>query len=353
MKNEDIGLSPIRWLATLQKLYKNGGAYQNWMHSIHANKKFLCIVQGRLAAFSVIGAERHKTMRLVLQDYKFATDELKPQKYQDLILAKVALDRLVDYELAVIAQEVFAALKEHFSTRYSANLYGPRFCIKLIRRLHQSSVVYTYARDQGSSSKSEISFETVREKNTGFQEVSQSGNAYCCNDIVGQNGAYKNPRLNHDRLRSYSSSLWWWIKKKFVQTPSADEKWIDCWELGDNGERPPASSCYKSTLILPMTLLAKQVSEEFVAAYNERWPLVESKYNFGYLCVDCHEVDFFEDYDKVSLFAHADLFTLFLIEAYSFSQHSSTYTEVESLIKKQEKLLSKPAKALAYKRKIK
>lgn len=353
MKNEDIGLSPVRWFATLQKLYKNGGAYHNWMHFIHANKNFLCSVQGRLAAFSVVGAERHKTLRLVLQDYKLLDSDLKAQRYQNLMAAKEALDRLVEHTLAVIAQEVFIALKDYFSTRCRSNFHTPRFCIKLLRRLPQGDVVFTYARDQGSPSKSEISFETACEKNTGFQDVSQSGNPYCCNDIAGQNGAYKNPRLNKDRLRSYSTSLVLWIKRIFTSNPIADEKWIDCWELGEKGERPPVSSCYKSTLIMPMTLLASQVTEEFVAAYNKRWPQVENKYNFGYLCIDCHEVDFFEDYDKVALFAYSDLFSLFLIEAYSYTQHSSTYAEVESEIKKMQKFFRKSTSTSATTRKVK
>lgn len=44
--------------------------------------KNLCSVQGKLAAFSVVGAERHKTLRLVLQDYRIAVEENRQKKSQ-------------------------------------------------------------------------------------------------------------------------------------------------------------------------------------------------------------------------------------------------------------------------------
>ncbi len=202
-------------------------------------------------------------------------------------------------------------------------------------------VIYTFARDQGAPFKGEISFETACEENSGFQEVSQSGSPYFCNDIPAQKGAYKNPRLYADRLRSYSESNLRALRKYFSKNAMPDEEWINCWKDVDDKKRPPATSCYKSTLIMPMTLLAKQVTEEFVSAYNKHWPPVQNKYNFGYLCIDCHEIDFFEDYDKVVLFAHTDMFSLFLIEAYSFVLHSNTYAEVEAAIKKYEKSMRK------------
>ena len=70
-------------------------------------------------------------------------------------------------------------------------------------------------------------------------------------------------------------------------------------------------------------------------------PQVQNKYNFGYLYIDCHKVDFFKDYDHVALFAQADLFSLFLIEAYALTIHSTTYAEVEETIKKHEKSMRK------------
>ena len=133
MKNEDIGLSPYRWIAFLQKLYKNGGAYQNWYSYIHSNKDFLCEVQGKLASFSVIGAERHKTLRLSLQDYKNATPTDKQARHEDLLKAKEALDKFVEFNLAVASQTVYTALHKYFEPRKKASRHDPRFCIKLLK----------------------------------------------------------------------------------------------------------------------------------------------------------------------------------------------------------------------------
>lgn len=156
--------------------------------------------------------------------------------------AKEALDRLVAHTLAVSSQEVFAALKNYFSMRYRANEHAPRFCIKLLNKQEGGDVIYTFARDQGAPFKGEINFETACEKNTGFQDVSQSRSPYFCNDITAQKGAYKNPRLNPDRVRSYRSSVKMSVKRYFAKNPIADVEWINCWIDGDDKKSPPASS---------------------------------------------------------------------------------------------------------------
>ncbi|WP_310565630.1 hypothetical protein [Hydrogenophaga sp.] len=289
-------------------------------------------MQGHLAEFIVVAGERHKQLRIALDAHR--TKESRQTK-KDLGIAYKAVSTHLDHHLGRACQAVFTALNQYFDDRHHAYLHRPRFCIKLRR----GENVYTYARDGAVSvDRSEKAFQAARDDNTGFDWVATQGSPFFENDLptLAKAARYKNPRLNVARATSYSSSWLAPLLDRLSAKPVDDDRWIDCWEADRPAVRPSAVACYKSTLIVPMTLLHHQVSAEFkeyFGLHGHLLPAESEKYNFGFLCVDSHHKDFFNDQDRANLFMHADLFCLFLISAYTFREHSQTFADAEKIVK--------------------
>lgn len=327
-------LAPLRWMYAIANVFKNGGAYRRLQSYVESNKAFVCEMQGWLATFMVNGSERHNQLRLAVEAFQRSTSP-QTQQVADLEAAMDAMTTFVDHHLACACQKVFTALDQHFAPRYRGNLYKPRFCVKLRER----DGIYTLARNGGEVEKQEIRFEAARNGNSGFEFVAKEGKPFFENNLPvrAKAGVYKNPRLDVGKVARYSASLWDRCRSYFVAGPIDDVRWMECWTNGGGQQLPPALSCYKSTVIVPMTLLHHQVDHEFIHAFgtkSDKLPADSSKYNFGFLCADCHHTEFFEEHDKVCLFVHADLFCLFLIQAYSYREHSPTFAAAEIELEK-------------------
>lgn len=148
-------------------------------------------------------------------------------------------------------------------------------------------------RDQDVAYKSDCKME----ENSGFLWVKTHGLTYLGNNVAvsAKKGDYSNPRLLADKVKSYSPRRVW-PRPQFWKRPAdwEDRAWIDCWAPVDdgNGGQVPADprSCYRSTMIIPLTLRADKLSDRFKRDFG--MGDVE-RVIIGYLCFDHPRAGFF------------------------------------------------------------
>lgn len=113
-----------------------------------------------------------------------------------------------------------------------------------------------------------------------------------------------------------------------MDRPIPDNGWVNCWINGHEGNAPSAEQCYKSTLILPMTLRYEQVSPEFWTVFEQCVDTANpfEKGSFGFLCMDCHEEDYFDmELDSKFGYVCADILSLFSVATYLYTSLSPAY----------------------------
>ena len=145
---------------------------------------------------------------------------------------------------------------------------------------------------------------------------------YLCNNIPKalSEGNYKNARLDKD---AFEEQL-----EKFPTGDMSDDEWVRCWHKLSflrKGEKvfPPIQMCYRSTLVIPMSLLTKNLRQEFIEHFK-----VDSdaeRIVFGFLCFDHPEAGFFEDSDVHFGYIVADFLSLYLIQQLLYTDYSSVY----------------------------
>jgi hypothetical protein len=178
------------------------------------------------------------------------------------------------------------------------------------------------------------------ESNTGFEQVYKSGKYYLNNNIPDEvkQSRYKNPRLNEAKAIKYTHMLNRWEKFKIKKFKKPDEKWIDCWEEirkpDGSTYRPNPEACYKSTIIIPMTLREnKYGNPEFFKRFRIQDDTERAIY--GFLCIDHHQEDFFEqEPDQRIGYIFADIMSLYLITHLTYTRYSKTYPKVKQYLKK-------------------
>lgn len=245
------------------------------------------------------------------------------------------LESFLEHGQAIACKTTFDSLKAHFSNRIKPNLFLPRYCIKLV----DHDCVFTFLRDRGKSTEGRKPIKDEIAKNTGFQYIKDAGIYYLCNNIPEEAklGRYINPRLRTQCAIDYSPSLIRSAKRACsLSKPVPDHSWINCWNKNENMEMALiAETCYKSTLIVPMTLRFDQVSIEFWDAFNQSVNTAHpfDKGSFGFLCIDSHEEDFFEQgIDSNFGYVCADMLSLFYIATFLYTSLSPAYGKASSIL---------------------
>jgi len=162
----------------------------------------------------------------------------------------------------------------------------------------------------------------VRE-NTAIEEVFiNQGYRALINDIPNfykqRKKKYKNPRLYTDRILAYSPSLYEKIKigyyRRFKkEVLYVDGDWKDCWKDRD---RAADSSFYKSTMVIPITLINNEIGEKFKEFLEIHTPPSEQELVraiYGFLCFDSIYTDFFDNTDENMGYFFADIFSFYLV----------------------------------------
>lgn len=176
-----------------------------------------------------------------------------------------------------------------------------------------------------------------RQSNTGFQYAYDTGKAYICNNIpaYAKGHRYVNPRLNPHRVANYELS--YRERRRINKGQEDDEKWIACWEssVRKDGTQiyPDTESSYKSTVIIPMTLIGNTLQQEF-REHFEISSEAEHRGIWGYLCFDNHSLEYFnENADILMGWVFADILSLYLITRLTYTKYSETYNEAISFVK--------------------
>jgi len=277
----------------------------------------ICSHQGDIAQHIFWGAELHKRLRL-------ATD---PE-----VIKAIIGD--IESDLPDIFQRAWRITVGHlinyFKLTHSSSLL-PRMCIKdTIEKGGKKYIIDIFREDGGRSS---IQY-TISE-NTGFHSVERDGRFFLCNDIPSavKTGNYINPRLDLLAAKKYKSPGR--MDRIFRDKQKLNIAWAECWSDFSH-EKDNSSSCYKSTLIVPMTLvnchLGKEFSRDTVIGKSQRQI-------YGFLCFDHPHKDYFNENDINIGYIFADLLSFYQINQHSITTHSETFESKRSFINYKEPLL--------------
>lgn len=168
-------------------------------------------------------------------------------------------------------------------------------------------------------------------ENTGFQYVFNNGRYYLCPDIPSKakGGYYINPRLQNHLARNYNPP-----RKAFIKKEAIDTAWCDCWVRGSSTPAEWERSCYKSTLIVPMTLINNDLDDEFKKDFFNS-SFHDNRTIIGYLCFDHPIIDYFNENIDVKLgYIFADILSLYFYSAYIHTTISQTFQKAKEFLKK-------------------
>ncbi|MCI5123100.1 MAG: hypothetical protein D3925_01140 [Candidatus Electrothrix sp. AR5] len=187
------------------------------------------------------------------------------------------------------------------------------------------------------------------EENTAFQYVKDTGKYYICNNIPLEvcEGTYKNKRINSNVVKNtynipgtFKSSY-----QKIIGQPERDRPWETCWNPNSNGKHPYSETCYKSTLVVPMTLLNATLCKDFKEYIFCDTQRTESdtyeKLMFGFLCMDHRHSNYFSSESDIRFgYIVADLLSLFLVMRMMCRSRSRTCQRASELKQLQQKVFS-------------
>jgi len=292
-------------------------------------KKIVCENQGALAQFSFLASKKHKYLK----------EEVKKKNkhnFNKIESLREDLDFFLNTGIENACKTNFNLILEYFNPRDTK--FEPRICLKGHHEIDveedglvvKKKCIGSLFRDR------RISYDSIYypiDSNTGFREVFNSGLSYICNDIPSKakKGEYDNPRLDTDKIKTFDSSS---DKMDTIRAAnSEDVEWIDCWTRKIDGGRaikPKPDECYKSTLVVPLTLYNNKLDPDF--KHHFKIDLMPERSIYGYLCFDHHYTNYFMDDVDVSIgYVFADILSLYLITALTYREYSDSYTKAVTI----------------------
>lgn len=287
---------------------------QNHSKVIGLLQGVICNNQSMYIQYHFLLSEKHKMMK---------SEFIKENMSLDVV--REYYTTMTDYAYEGISDSIgsnFKLLLEYFKLTKTTK-YLPRLCVKSI---HNNQVVDLYRFDPEYYTMHSV------DENTSIKYIQENGLYYLCNNIplAAKNGLYVNPRLNQAMVRKYEPSLFDRFKKD-----GPDKGWADCW-VDNNTEHEPrranASSCYKSTLVVPMTLLNNSLTREFQRTFFNK-ELKDNRTIFGFVCIDHLNANYFDEELDVKIgYIIADLMSLYFIALHIYTEKSETFNMVSELI---------------------
>lgn len=279
-------------------------------------KDFICDNQGYLANYNYNGGRHHKEIKKYILNCDIDKDNLKAKIHE---LDNYLQDGLIE-AIKINRKRV---MESFFMLRNSRQL--PRLTVKGVQ---DGNITDIYREKEDYFTQYSI------ESNTGHFDILKDGNYYLCNNIPVEayQGRYRNPRLVNEKVKDY------------IDNSNHDhEKWVDCWAANrDENEtlsRPNLESCYRSTLIIPMTLLNNEgLTPEFRKHFGIPNYLIKTNIEraiWGFVCFDHVDVDFFRNPMDIRVgYMVADLISLYLIENLNYRVCSDTYNSATELLER-------------------
>jgi hypothetical protein len=190
----------------------------------------------------------------------------------------------------------------------------PRVCLKL----KNGNYLKTILRDRASEFPVD---DFPINLNTAFKRIDRGASYYHCSDIPkdAKTGEYINARLIDEKVQEFGSD--------------SRVKWRDCWtgfkDAGSPDMYPPEETCYKSTLVIPLSFSNKGLKKDFIDFFSSQKSNGSEKLVFGFLCLDHQCVDFFDlVLDEKFAYIIADILSLYLTAHNTYIDSSHTFKAV-------------------------
>ncbi len=294
----------------------------------------VCENQLGVAQYHFLANEKHKELKDALSDFSGSSQSLASDSH--LIAKKMlALEHYLYVELRKFFEISCRQVEKLFADRYPDSKLPLRFCIKVINGDHLATI-FRYP-----ASKIKETINNVKTDNTAFQVIADGAPYYLCNNIPM---GIISKSYHNTRIRMASVADLFAKGCMFPNEEDGDQVWCSCWEdiiihdgQGETIKRPSVDFCYKSTLVIPMSLKTEHMDKEFIRNFNVGLSgLDESKTPIlGFLCLDHHYKDFFNDSDDISIgYILADILSLYLIQQLVCTEYSSVYKRARSVMRK-------------------
>ena len=288
-------------------------------------RRIVCYNQSNLANYIFLSSRKHKRLKTALTNYisnnsKDQLDELK--------IAYSELDYYLENDFRKVSNYHFTEMIKIFEKK-SITTKTPRICIKGFR----DKKIETLVRNEFTTEEHK---QYPLEANTAFKKIMENRSYYLCENIPReiQNRSYTNARIHEDSVSNdYPSGVLRNLRDlKLWLANKPDKEWQKCWKREENGEKPPLDSCYKTTLVVPLSFPGDKgwISQEFINHFTTK-----SIVCFGFLCLDHQNVGYFKEEDIDIAHVFADFLSLYLFQKYTCSSYSKVWKEANSIFKPQ------------------
>ncbi|MBW4658651.1 MAG: hypothetical protein KME15_08255 [Drouetiella hepatica Uher 2000/2452] len=307
--------------------------------------EFISENQLRLSQHTFIASERHKDVKECLMHLEGIVgrneENIKKLTNPPLIPDKRVLGKKLADSLSQLEQYLYSTFKDacEVAFDYVAKFFKdrsfvlPRVCVKVIAG---DQLVVLFRRPELQIQSLNIS----TDGNTAFEKIAAGADYFICNDIPEsvENGGYQNVRLIKEKVLEFNKSD---FRNSFLYDDEIDDAsraWRECWKeivvVEGNSQRtmqPPLDSCYKSILVIPMSLETGKLDEAFVSHFNISTE--SGRAIFGFVSFDHRHVDFFDETLDVAFgYILADILSLYLIQQLTYTQYSSIYYQAATLL---------------------
>lgn len=312
-----------KWYPDLEKKLRNlpedeceDNEYSSYCNEVFSRnlRDFVCYHQGNLIEYFFLAGEYHKELKKEFNKKRKNINHIK-QKGHDLIT-------FINESLLNSVAKSFDEMQKMFLVRH---VQPPRICLKAnLGKVDKTIVPLIREKRVGYISDCYV------HENTGFEYTQKNGTSYLCQNIPksAKNGLYKNPRLIKDEVANYSNNL--------NCNERIDENWVKCWRGNKEESETTATedyqNCYKSTLIIPLTLWNNRLVSRFIKKFRMK---NVDRTIFGYLCFDHISTDYFYPvFDVDSGYVYADILSLYLLVRFVYLNQSETFNDVVKLLAK-------------------
>jgi hypothetical protein len=286
---------------------------------------YVCETQSSLSQHIFMVNEKHKKLRECVCQIQSDNREILYKDKERLKMLLADIDGYFMTSFGEFFEKTYKYALVYFNER---SPMSPRITLKLVVEDQLGTLI--------KLPESFLSDKNTRiDENTGFHKIAKGEKHFLCNNIPDaiRRSNYINARIDQNKASAFSERDS--IERELSYKDKFDNDWVKCWNsvkrLGSESsiESPP-STCYKSTMVIPISLAMKKLEKEFI----QKFEISESseKALFGFLCFDHINVNYFnEDQDINFTQIVADILSLPLINQLMFTQFSHFYKMAQEL----------------------
>lgn len=275
-------------------------------------RQIVCYNQGEIIQYQFLASEYHRELKEFLRSRNLPLDD---DSIDRLSYLRKKLENFLNEFMASVVLRNFSYLDLYFKDRPKEIL--PHYSLFMPCDDTGTEVVGLFRWPQQPQLAPKPLTRKLVKENTGFFEVVRRGEAYVSNNLPEEvySGNYINRRICQDKVEIYRSH---------PTFHALDENWESVWE-GYDREASTPSRCYRSTMIIPITMINNDIYSDFI----ERFRIKNlDRLIFGYLCFDHTSSEYFEECNDVEIgYVVADLLSLFVVYRYVFSRLSRAFKQ--------------------------